>query len=62
MPECKFDFIYTDIVNVQLMEELVPLAEGFLELRKEFPEEDFAEFKLRYTANENCDELFSHGF
>lgn len=40
MPECKFDFIYTDIVNVQLMEELVPLAEGFLELRKEFPEEE----------------------
>lgn len=40
VPECKFDFIYTDIVNVQLMEELVPLAEGFLELRKEFPEEE----------------------
>lgn len=40
MPECKFDFIYTDIVNVQLMEELVPLAEGFLELRKKFPEEE----------------------
>lgn len=40
VPECKFDFIYTDIVNVQLMEKLVPLAEGFLELRKEFPEEE----------------------
>ena len=40
VPECKFDFIYTDIVNVQLMEELVPLAEGFLDLRKEFPEEE----------------------
>lgn len=39
-PECKFDFIKTDIVEVQLMEKLIPLAEEFLQLRKEYPNED----------------------
>lgn len=39
-PECGFDFIKTDIVDVQLMEKLVPLAEGFLQLRKEYPDEE----------------------
>ncbi len=39
-PACKLDFIKTDIVDVQLMEKLVPLAEGFLQLRKEYPNEE----------------------
>lgn len=39
-PECAFDFIKTDIVDVQVMEKLVPLVEEFLQLRKEYPNEE----------------------
>lgn len=39
-PECKIEFIKTDIVEAQLMEKLIPLAEGFLQLRKEYPNEE----------------------
>lgn len=39
-PDCKIEFIKTDIVDVQLMEKLVPLAEGFMQLRKEYPDEE----------------------
>lgn len=39
-PECKVEFIKTDIVEAQLMEKLIPLAEGFLQLRKEYPNEE----------------------
>ncbi|WP_455266262.1 type III-A CRISPR-associated CARF protein Csm6 [Phascolarctobacterium sp.] len=38
-PDCKIEFIKTDIVDAQLMEKLIPLAEGFMELRKEYPNE-----------------------
>ena len=39
-PACQIEFIKTNIVDVQLMENLVPLAEGFLELRQEYPDEE----------------------
>ena len=39
-PECKVEFIKTDIVEAQLMEKLIPLAESFLQLRKEYPHEE----------------------
>ena len=39
-PECKIEFIKTDIVEAQLMEKLTPLAEEFLKLRKEYPDEE----------------------
>lgn len=39
-PECKVEFIKTDIVEAQLMEKLIPLTEEFLKLRKEYPQEE----------------------
>lgn len=39
VPDCKIEFIKTDITEVQLMENLIPLAEGFLQLRQEYPNE-----------------------
>lgn len=38
-PDCEIGFIKTDITEVQLMENLIPLAEEFLQLRKEYPNE-----------------------
>lgn len=38
-PECKVEFIKTKITEAQKMEKLVPLAEEFLQLRKEYPAE-----------------------
>lgn len=39
-PECQIEFIKTTIVDVQLMEKLIPLAEGFMQLRKKYPDEE----------------------
>ncbi len=39
-PECKVEFIKTEITEAQKMEKLVPLAEEFLKLRKEYPKEE----------------------
>lgn len=39
-PNCKIEFIKTNIVDAQLMEKLVPLAEEFLMLRKQYPDEE----------------------
>lgn len=39
-PECVVEFIKTDIVDAQLMEKLIPLADEFMKLRKEYPEEE----------------------
>lgn len=38
-PDCEIGFTKTDIIEVQLMENLIPLAEEFLQLRKEYPNE-----------------------